>query len=230
MRLDDGNSTSRRTNKVTSSRQRPDGYREVSRTNRRNINRQILLLPQNSDFEWFVKWQPARVGTFFTSILRQLSFKDSLVVWIVMWCVNCHQKQVILLILLQDWRNQHMAWMMPRRWWNILDKALCSHDMVPTRADRWCYVLYSIQSRERTWKQNYPTRCHDAAFEKMLDPIARSPATRKSRVGFCFVDDLFGTGGTEMEQRVLARLRKYFRGGAEHWNDVTFTRQRICWM
>ena len=31
----------------------------------------------------------------------------------------------------------------PRRYWNILDKALCSYDMVPTRADRCCYVLYS---------------------------------------------------------------------------------------
>ena len=40
-----------------------------------------------------------------------------------------------------------------RRWWNILDKALCSCGMVPTRADRCCYVLYSIQSRERTWKR-----------------------------------------------------------------------------
>ena len=41
-----------------------------------------------------------------------------------------------------------------RRWWNILDKALCSYGMVPTRADRCCYVLCSTQSRERTWKQN----------------------------------------------------------------------------
>ena len=28
-----------------------------------------------------------------------------------------------------------------RRWWNILDKALRSYGMVPTRADRCCYVL-----------------------------------------------------------------------------------------
>ena len=41
----------------------------------------------------------------------------------------------------------------PRRWWNIFDKVLCSYGMVPTRADRCCYVLYSVQSRERTWKQ-----------------------------------------------------------------------------
>ena len=32
-----------------------------------------------------------------------------------------------------------------------------------------------------------------------------------------------------MEQRVPARLRKYFQVGSEDWNDVTFTRQRIRW-
>ena len=44
-----------------------------------------------------------------------------------------------------------------------------------------------------------------------------------------FVDDLFGTGGNEMEQRVLTRLRKYFQVVSEDWNDVAFTRQRIRW-
>ena len=39
-----------------------------------------------------------------------------------------------------------------RRWYNILDKALRSYGMVPTRADRCCYVLYSTQSRERAWE------------------------------------------------------------------------------
>ena len=34
----------------------------------------------------------------------------------------------------------------PRRWWNILDKALSGYGMVPTRADRCCYVLYSSQN------------------------------------------------------------------------------------
>ena len=108
-----------------------------------------------------------------------------------------------------------------RRWWNILDKALCSHGMVPTRADRCCYVLYSTQSRERTWNQNNSTQWRDtsnistkprvqteadAALQKVLDPIAGSPATGKSVAGIiCLsVDDLFGTGGTEMALRVLA--------------------------
>ena len=44
-----------------------------------------------------------------------------------------------------------------------------------------------------------------------------------------FVDDLFGTGGNELEQRVLARLSKYFQVVSEDWNDVAFTRQRMRW-
>ena len=62
--------------------------------------------------------------------------------------------------------------------------AQCSYGMVPTRADRCCYVLYSIQSRDRTWKKiilqsgtvqkNILTEPRvraevDAAFEKMVD-------------------------------------------------------------
>ena len=65
----------------------------------------------------------------------------------------------------------------------------------------------------------------------MLDPIAGSPATGKSVAGIInlFVDDLFGTGGNEMEQRVPTRLRKDFQVGSEDWNAVTFTGQRFRW-
>ena len=72
----------------------------------------------------------------------------------------------------------------------------------------------------------------DAAFERMLDPIEGSPATGKSVAGIInlFVDDLFGTGGTEMEQRVLARLKKDVQVGSVCWNNVLFTGQRIRWM
>ena len=44
----------------------------------------------------------------------------------------------------------------------------------------------------------------DAASEKILDPIAGSPATGKSvaRIVNHFAPDLFGTSGTEIEQRV----------------------------
>ena len=116
----------------------------------------------------------------------------------------------------------------PRRWWNILDEALRSYGMVPTRADRCCYVLYSLEWRKQTWehwiqgtiawqtgtKETFTdSREHmEAAFEKTLDPTAENPAAGKSvaRIIHLFVDDLFGTSGKEMEQRVLTRLRKRF--------------------
>ena len=96
------------------------------------------------------------------------------------------------------------------------------------RADRCCYLLYLIQSRQQTWKQNNCTQWHNtsnisskprvrtevnAAHEKMLASIARSPASGKSVAGINqkFADDLFGTGGTEMEWRVGAGLCKMSR-------------------
>ena len=113
----------------------------------------------------------------------------------------------------------------PRRWRNILDKALRTHGMIPTRTDRCCYVLCSIQSRERAWEHWGPRAIAqqngtkdaftesrqqsemEAALEKTLDPIAGSPSMGKSVAGIIhlFVDDLFGVG-------------------SEDWNDVTFTR------
>ena len=38
-----------------------------------------------------------------------------------------------------------------RRWWNILDKALCSCGTIPTQADKM--LLRFVQSRERTWEK-----------------------------------------------------------------------------
>ena len=61
----------------------------------------------------------------------------------------------------------------------------------------------------------------------MLDPNAGGPATRKSVAGT--IDLFVGTGGAEMEQRVLARLRKDFHIGSEDWNAVLFTGHKICW-
>ena len=103
--------------------------------------------------------------------------------------------------------------------------------MVPTRADRCCYVQHSIQSREQAWEhwgQRTIAQQHgtgdaltesrersevEAAFEKAMDPRAGSPATGKSVAGInnLFVDDLFGKGGNETEQRVLTRLANIFK-------------------
>ena len=69
-------------------------------------------------------------------------------------------------------------------------------------------------------------------MRKCWIPIAGSPATGKSVVGIVnlFVDDLFGTGGTDMEHRVPSRLCKDFLVGSEDWSDVTFRGQRIRWI
>ena len=62
----------------------------------------------------------------------------------------------------------------------------------------------------------------DNAYDRMLDPIAAGPATGKTVAGInnLFLDYLFGTNGTEVEQIVLAKLRKDFQVGSEDWNDV----------
>ena len=107
------------------------------------------------------------------------------------------------------------------------------------------YVLYSTQSRERAWvhwgqgviaqqsgtKDAFTHSRKQSEMRKTLEPMAGSSATGKSVAGIIHlcVDDLFGTGGNEMEQRVLTRLRKDFEFGLEDWNDVAFTGQRIRW-
>ena len=98
-------------------------------------------------------------------------------------------------------------------------------------------MLYSTQSRERAWEnwgprttaQQHGTGDAHAESGERSESTAGSPATGKSVAGIInlFVDDPFGTGGNEMEQRVLTRLRKDFQVGAEDWNDVAFTGQRI---
>ena len=66
---------------------------------------------------------------------------------------------------------------------------------------------------------------------KTLEPTAGSTATGKSVAGIInlFVGDLFGTGGNEMEQRVLTDLGKMSKLVQKIVNDVIFTGQRIRW-
>ena len=70
--------------------------------------------------------------------------------------------------------------------------------MVPAGADRCCYVLFSINSRERTWNQGDSSQCEnknnisikpshrietDDPYDRMQDPSASSPATEKTVAG-----------------------------------------------
>ena len=147
----------------------------------------------------------------------------------------------------EDWRNLHTAWMMPPDAGAI---SFTKHCVVmawfSTRADLCCCVFYSVQSRERTkTKEPYTVE----RYRQHLKQTARADRSRWciwENAGFLlqevqiqenpwqdllhlFVDNLFGEGGTEMEQRVLARLRIDFQVDSEDWNDVTFTGQRIRW-
>ena len=130
------------------------------------------------------------------------------------------------------------------------DNGLCCYGMVPTGADRCCYVLHSSQSRKQAWEhliqgsiaQRNGTKDAfsesrdrsqlEAAFGETLDPTAGSPATGKSVAGtinLC-VDDLIETGGNDMEQRVLTRLRKIFSSWFRRLECCSlFTGQRIRW-
>ena len=82
--------------------------------------------------------------------------------------------------------------------------------MVPTRADRCCYVLYFFKSRVQAWEL------------WIQRAIAQQNGTENA-----FTESR--ARGTEMEQRVLTRLRKDFQVGSEDWNDAAFTEQRIRW-
>ena len=53
-----------------------------------------------------------KLGSFPHWSQNTLFFKDSLMMWIVMLCADCHQKQVIHHTLLQDWRNLRKVGMM----------------------------------------------------------------------------------------------------------------------
>ena len=240
--LDNGCSPSRRTNKATSSEQRPDGIERFPGHAKKNTYR--LILPR---FRMSCQMAASQGWNLFHIDLKKALLQGQS--YDVNGDVVCqlppeagHPPYIAARLKKPAYGMKDAT----RGWWNILDKVLCSYGMVPTRADRCCYVLYSIQSRERTWKQNNCTDWHntsnisskprvrtevDAAYERMLAPIAGSPATGKSVAGIIklFADDLFGTDGTEMEQRVLARLCNDFQVGSEDWIDVTFTGQRIRW-
>ena len=65
----------------------------------------------------------------------------------------------------------------PRRWWNIVDKALLSYGLVPTRADRCTYVLYGKKSAtaDAELRKSQP-KSMESAIDYLLDPIAGNNA------------------------------------------------------
>ena len=128
----------------------------------------------------------------------------------------------------------------PRRWWNIVDQKLRSYGMIPTRADRCCYVLYDkFRVSEQTDTSHGQSRVSERglvpltpdAVDYFLDPITGSPAHGQRVAGvICLhVDDLFMTGDRIFQQRVMDNIRKDFQVGSEMSDNVDFVGQRIRW-
>ena len=126
----------------------------------------------------------------------------------------------------------------PRRWWQVVDKALLSYGLVPTRADRCTYILYGdkmsskdtslSKSFRKTSTSNDPVQ---DAIDMLLDPVAQNNAQGRRPHGFiCLhVDDLFMAGDKVFADKVLASIRKDFNVGSEDKNDIMFVGQRIKW-
>ena len=124
----------------------------------------------------------------------------------------------------------------PRRWWNSLDSALRGYGLVPTRADRGCYVFHS--RKEKTTKPGSPGTVSfdvsdgiEQAIESLTDPITCSPSggTTVSGIICLHVDDLFCVGAQEFYQCIISSIHKDFQIGSEDTNDVLFVGQRVCW-
>ena len=126
----------------------------------------------------------------------------------------------------------------PRRWWQVVDKALLSCGLAPTRADRCTYILYGdkmsskdtslSKSFRKTSTSNDPVQ---DAIDMLLDPVAQNNAQGRRPHGFiCLhVDDLFMAGDKVFADKVLASIRKDFNVGSEDKNDIMFVGQRIKW-
>ena len=125
----------------------------------------------------------------------------------------------------------------PRRWWNIVDKALRSYGLVPTRADRCTYVLYGRNkehAKSRQIRNSGGTTAkdpHEAAIDYLLDPVSGNNAQGREVLGVvCLrVDDLCLSGGHEFKNKVIASLKKDFAVGSEDTNDIMFVGQRLQW-
>ena len=120
----------------------------------------------------------------------------------------------------------------PRRWWNIVDKALLSYGLVPTRADRCTYVLYGKKSAtaEAELKKSQP-KTMESAIDYLLDPIAGNNAKGREVHGVvCLhVDDLCMAGDDTFLKVVIESIKKEFAVGSEDTNDIMFVGQRLVW-
>ena len=92
----------------------------------------------------------------------------------------------------------------PRRWWNILDSALRSYGLVPTRADRCTYVCYGKEishSKIGATKNQSDHFDLEGAIDFFMEPVSGNNAQGRLVHGVLplHVDDLLVVGGEIFE-------------------------------
>ena len=119
----------------------------------------------------------------------------------------------------------------PRRWWNILDSALRSYGLVPTRADRCCASVDYGKQLPKPAMESSNTFDLEGAVDYLMDPVSGNNAKNRQVHGALslHVDDLLMTGDDVFEKEIMGRLRKDFQVGSEDKNDCLSVGQRIQW-
>ena len=109
----------------------------------------------------------------------------------------------------------------PRRWWNILDSALRSYGLVPTRADRCTYVYYGKQLPKParvSEKKTSNTFDLEGAVDYLMDPVSGNNAKNRQVHGALslHVDDLLMTGDDVFEKEIMGRQRIQWKQDDKH--------------
>ena len=136
------------------------GIESFSKTNRRNINGQILLFPQDLDFGWVAKWQPVRVGTFVTLISRQHPSKTVLLC--ESWCcvsIATISRSSSLNCCKTEEKHAHGINDTPRRWWNVFGRrTVLVLVWFPRELTDVVMFLHSTQTCKPSWNKRCSTQ------------------------------------------------------------------------
>ena len=143
----------------------------------------------------------------------------------------------------------------PRKWWNRLDGSIRSYGLIPTRADRCCYVQYQTASAVNKSKRGPDLStasklCEEKRFflqsqslsgdqedileralGHLLDPVTGSPAkgNKVQGVVLMHIDDLLVIGSDRFRSEFIAKVRKDYQIGSETLNEASFCGQRMRW-
>ena len=160
-------------------------------------------LLQDLHFGWVAIWQSAKVAIFSTLISKQSFFKDSLMMWTVMLCANCHQKQVIHQIYcckievlwMISWEKVDTQW--SNAFWPDLEKIFPSWFR---RLER-CHLYRTENSLNTRFQQNGP--CIEVNQSNDIYELDEIPEERNTK------EDLHCTPSMHTTYRSLLGLKNW---------------------